>query len=145
MQGFLETHSGEVMILSLFILIVGTLIVLVPQLIRAHLRKVEMQHIEHLRALEAGLPLPPPEESARLAGRAAMLVPMVVICAASTVTCFLVAYKAENVVAVALSVWCVAGVVSLAAITGGVALMGRLAQLESSEREEHPPENPLAD
>jgi hypothetical protein len=72
-----------------------------------------------------------------------MLVPMVVIISAATVTCFLVAYKSDNLFAVTLAVWCVAGVVSLAAITGGVALIGRLAQLTSGEEEERPPANPL--
>ena len=143
MEAFLEKHSGELMILITFALLVATLMVLVPHLLRAHLRKTELLHAEHMRAIEAGLPLPPPDESARLAGRTAMLVPMVVICAASTVTCFLAAYKAEHMVAVSLAVWCVSGVVSLAAITGGVALMGRLAQLQSGEKEEVPPENPL--
>ena len=33
------------------------------------------------------------------------------------------------------AVWCVAGVVALAAVTGGVTLMGRLAQLESVDEE----------
>jgi hypothetical protein len=37
----------------------------------------------------------------------------------------------------------VAGVVSLAAITGGVALMGRLAQLSETEQDEEVPSNPL--
>ena len=59
------------------------------------------------------------------------LVPMVVVCAAATVTCFLVAYKPDYLFAVSVAVWAVAGVVSLAAITGGVALMGRLAQLDA--------------
>ena len=47
---------------------------------------------------------------------------------------------------VTLVVWAVAGIVSLAAITGGVALLGRLAQLESDVEEleqEKPPKNPL--
>jgi hypothetical protein len=69
---------------------------------------------------------------------------MVVICTAGTVTCFLVAYKSENMFAVALTSWTVSGVVSLAAITGGVALMGRLAQLHEEEPdEEKVPDNPL--
>ena len=58
---------------------------------------------------------------------------MVVICAASVVTCFLSAYKPDALVTVTITVWTVAGVVSLAAITGGVALLGRLAQLRSGE------------
>jgi len=68
------------------------------------------------------------------------------VISAATVTCFLVAYRNEQVFSVALAVWAVAGVVSLAAITGGVALMGRLAQLESGIDEleqEKPPKNPL--
>src|SRR5271166_3311575 len=105
MELFLEKHSGELMILITFALLVLTLIVLVPQLLRANLRKSEMAHLEHLRAIEAGLPLPPADESARQAGRTAMLVPMVVICAASTVTCFLVAYRSTDAVAVSLGVW----------------------------------------
>ena len=73
-----------------------------------------------------------------------LLVPMVVIISAATVTCFLVAYQAvDHMFAVTLAVWCVAGVVSLAAITGGVALMGRLAQLSDSEQDEEVPSNPL--
>src|SRR5262245_38585280 len=123
MEEFLKAHSGELMLLVLFGMVVGTLVILVPQLLKSHLRKVEMQHLEHLKALDQGLPVPPPDESARHAGRIAMLVPMVVMITAGTVTCFLVAYRAESVVAVSLAVWCVAGVVSLAAITGGVALM----------------------
>jgi hypothetical protein len=145
MLTFLETHSGEVMILILFVLVVFTLVVVVPQLLRVHLRKAEMQHLEHMRAIESGLPIPVPEESSRLAGRTAMLVPMVVMITCGTVTCFLVANKAESLVAVSLAVWCVGGVVSLAAITGGVALIGRLAQLQSGDQNERVPENPLTD
>src|SRR5207248_6310250 len=115
MEEFFKTHSGELMLLVLFGMVVGTLIVLVPQLLKARLRKGEMQHLEHLKALERGLPVPAPDESARLAGRIAMLVPMVVMITAGTVTCFLVAYRDQSVVAVSLAVWCVAGVVSLAA------------------------------
>jgi hypothetical protein len=131
------------MILLLLLLVITALIILVPQLLRAHLRKVEMQHLEHMRALEEGQVIPPVDEPAKAAGRTAMLVPMVVIIAAGTVTCFLVAYRSDGVFAVTLAVWTVAGVVSLAAITGGVALIGRLAQLRSGEEESEPPENPL--
>jgi hypothetical protein len=127
---FLERHSGELMILVLFMILVLTLIILVPQLLRAHLRKVEMQHDENLKALERGLAIPPSDEASRAAGRTAMLVPMVVMIAAGTVTCFIATYRQEEVFAVALAVWTVAGIVSLAAITGGVALIGRLAQLQ---------------
>jgi hypothetical protein len=69
---------------------------------------------------------------------------MVVIISAATVTCFLVAYKSESLFQVTLAVWVVAGVVSLAAITGGVALIGRLAQLQSGVGEEEEiRQNPL--
>jgi hypothetical protein len=130
-ENVLRAYSGEITILLVFILVVITLMVLVPQLLRSNLRKVEMQHAEHLKALEQGVLLPPPDEPARAAGRTAMLVPMVTVISAATVTCFLVAYRSEQVFAVALAVWAVTGVVSLAAITGGVALLGRLAQLHS--------------
>src|SRR5690349_14668678 len=96
METFLKGHSGELMILVLFLLVVATLIVLVPQLLRAHLQKAEMQHNEHMRALEKGHIILPADEATRAAGYTAMLVPMVVIIAAGTVTCFLVAYHAEN-------------------------------------------------
>jgi hypothetical protein len=138
-----DTHSGELLILILFALVVGTLVILVPQLLRASLRKAELEHAEHLKALEQGLPLPQPDEASRLAGRTALLVPMVVVIAAGTVTCFLVAYRSDQIFAVSLAAWSVAGLVSLAAITGGVALIGRVAQLRAGEDEELPPTNPL--
>ena len=75
---------------------------------------------------------------------APMLVPIVVVITSGTVTCFLVAYRSADVFAVALAVWSVAGIVSLAAITGGVALIGRLAQLNAGA-EEDVPSNPLED
>ena len=132
------------MVLLVFVLTVAALIVLVPQLIKAHLRKSEMLHIEHMKALDQGLMLPPPDESSNAAGRTATLVPIIAVICAATVTCFLVAYRSEMVFSVSLSVWAVAGVVSLAAITGGVALMGRLAQLQSGvdefDDEKRPPE-----
>jgi hypothetical protein len=133
---FLERHSGEVTILVLFTIVVLTLFVLVPQLLRAHLRKVEMLHNEHMRALERGLTVPQADEASRAAGRTAMLVPMVVMITAGTVTCFIAAYRQEEVFAVSLTVWAVGGIVSLAAITGGVALLGRLAQLEKGIEDE---------
>jgi hypothetical protein len=140
---FLEKHNGELMILFLSILVLGTLLILVPQMLRLHQAAMEMQHQEHIQALERGQPLPPPDDRSRAAGRTAALVPMVSVCAAGTVTCFLAAYRSESLFAVSLSVWTVAGVVSLAAITGGVALMGRLAQLQSDDPEEEVPANPL--
>src|SRR5436853_1588772 len=125
-------------------MVLATLIVLVPQLLRSHMRKVEMMHQERLQALENGAPVPAEDDRARVAGRMALLVPMVVLIAAGTVTCFLAAYRQQEVFTVSLAVWVVAGVVSLAAITGGVALIGRLAQLQAGDKdEEEVPENPM--
>jgi hypothetical protein len=141
---FVEQHSGALTILVLSALILGTLLILVPQLLRSHQRTLEMMHEEHMKALEQGLPTYPPDDRSRSAGRIALLVPMVVIISAATVTCFLVAYQAaDHMFAVTLAVWTVAGVVGLAAITGGVALMGRLAQLSDTEQDEEVPSNPL--
>src|SRR5205814_4549317 len=131
MEILLQQHSGELTILMLAALILGTLLIVVPQLLRASQRTQEMQHAEHMKALENGQTLPPIEPPRmRAAGRTTALVPMVVCCAAATVTCFLATYKSEQVFAVTVTVWAVTGLVSLAAITGGVALMGRLAQLD---------------
>lgn len=135
-KGFVEMHSGALTILVLCALVLGTLLVLVPQLIRSHQRIIEMQHEERMRALERGLPIPATDERSRAAGRLSVLVPTVGICASATVTCFLVAYNSEHMFAVTLGVWCVSGVVSLAAVTGGVALMGRLAQLSGGTAED---------
>jgi len=144
-EGIFKAFSGELMILVLFILVVITLVILVPQLLRAHLRKTEMIHAEHLKALEQGVLLPMADEPSKAAGRTAMLVPMVTVISAATVTCFLIVYRDANSFAVALAVWAVTGVVCLAAITGGVALLGRLAQLQSGIEdldEQKLPENP---
>ena len=130
------------MILILFALVIGALIVLVPQLLRSHLRKVEMEHAERLKSLEKGIPLTPPDDASQLAGRTALLVPMVVVISSSTVTCFLVAYRNEQIFAVSLAAWAVSGIVSLAAITGGVALLGRLAQLDAGVPDEEDGDEP---
>lgn len=143
MDDLFQVYHTELMILVVLTIVVTTLIVLVPQLLRAHLRKSEMQHQENMRALEVGQPILPVDERARVAGRTALLVPMVVIISAATVTCFLGAYRGDNLFAVTLAVWVVGGVVSLAAITGGVALVGRLAQLQADREAEEVPENPL--
>jgi hypothetical protein len=135
-KAFIEEYSGALTILVLCTLVLGTLLILVPQLLRAQQRTLEMQHLERMKALEQGNGPMTEDHRSRFAGRVAVLVPMVVVCAAATVTCFLVAYKSDNLFAVALSVWCVAAVVSLAAITGGVALMGRLAQLGTNAEDE---------
>ena len=143
---FIKEHSGELLILTLAFIILVTLLLALPQLLRANMRKNELWHEERIKALEKGLPLPLDDDRTRLAGRIAMLVPMVVMIAASTVTSFLVVYKTENLFAVALSIWVVAGLVSLVALSGGVALMGRLAQIQSGEKddidEEEPEESP---
>lgn len=139
MESFLEKHSGELMILVLSMLVLGTLLVLVPQLLRSHLRTLELQHAEYMKALEGGQRLPERDALSTAAGRTTVLVPMVVMCAAAIVTCFLSAYKTDSFFGIALTVWSVAGVVSLAAITGGVALMGRLAQPHTEEAEEASP------
>jgi hypothetical protein len=131
-----KEHSGEMLILSLALVTVITLLIVLPQLLRANLRKAELLHEEHLRALEKGLPIPIQDERARLAARTALLVPMVVMIATGTVTSFIVMYKSDNLFPVSLAIWVVAGVVSLAAITGGVALVGRLAQIQARQEDE---------
>jgi|SRR6516162_8796260 hypothetical protein len=136
MDPFIEKHANELMILILAALLLGTLLILVPQLLRSHARNQEQMHAEHMRALEAGQPLPRYDVRSRAAGRATVLVPMVGVCAAATVTCFLVAYKSEFLFSVTVAVWSVTGIVGLAAITGGVALLGRLAQLEAGAPDE---------
>src|SRR6266849_7974112 len=130
---FIKDHSGELVILTLACLILVTLLFVLPQLLKANMRKLEMWHEERLKSIEKGLPLIPDDNRARLAGRTAMLVPMIVMISAATVTSFLVVYKSENLFAVSLAIWVVAGIVSLAAVTGGVALMGRLAQIQGGE------------
>jgi hypothetical protein len=135
-KGFMEQHSGSLTILILCGLVLTTLLILVPQLLRVQQRWQEMQHLERMKTLENGLQPAIADERSRAAGRVASLVPTVAIISAATVTCFLVAYSSEHLFAVSLAVWCVAGLVALAAITGGVALMGRLAQLSSGKEEE---------
>ena len=142
MNEFIKEHSGELLILALAVVLLATLLVVVPQLLRMNIRKTELWHEERIRSLEKGLPLPLDDDRSRLAGRIALLVPMVVLIAASTVTSFLVVYKTENLFAIALAIWVVAGVVSLTAITGGVALMGRLAQIQSGDQDEEDEEEP---
>src|SRR5207302_8471775 len=129
-------------ILLLTALVVTTLLILVPKLLRSHQHTVELMHAEQMRALEQGLPVSRPDERSVFAGRTALLVPMVSICTAGTVTCFLVAYKSENLLSVTLGVWCVAGVVSLAAISGGIALLVRLAQMNTSAEDEEYQDHP---
>ncbi len=124
------------MILLLIAMVMATLLALVPLLLRAHRKNQEEKHGERMQALERGLPLPRDDSRARAAGRTAALVPMVTVIVAGVVTSFLVAYRSEYLLSVTITVWSVAGVISLFAITGGSALLGRLAQLESGESEE---------
>jgi hypothetical protein len=143
LEPFLQQYRGELTILVLGALLVLSLLILVPQLLRAHQKALELQHQQNMRSLEQGLPLASLDERSLFAGRTALLVPIVSICTAGTVTCFLVAYRSEWMFSVTVVVWIVAGVVSLAAITGCVALFGRLAQLQAGAREDEPPHNPL--
>ncbi len=133
MEAFLEKYGGQLTTLLLTVMLLGTLLAVVPQLLRMRQHHRELDHAEQMKALEKGLVLPRTDDQTRAAGRTASLVPMVVVCAAATVTCFLAANKSDSLFSVGLTVWAVAGVVSLAAITGGVALVGRLAQLRSGE------------
>lgn len=136
MENIIDLHSKEITLIILIVLVMGTLIVIVPQLLRAHVRKLEMMHAENVRSLEGGIKLPIVDDRARLAGRLALLVPMVVMITAGTVTACLAIYGSDQIFPVSLAVWVVAGVVSLAAITGGVALVGRLAHLDDDETPE---------
>ena len=135
-QEFFEKHSATIMLLAMIVMGLTTLLILVPRLLRARQQRLELQHIERLKCLELGQMPPHPDERSIAAGRTASLVPMVVICAASAVTCFLAAYRPDQVFAIGVATWCVSGAVSLAAITGGVALMGRLAHLNAGVEEE---------
>src|SRR5690242_2334035 len=101
----IKDHSGELVILTLACLVLGTLLAVLPQLLRANMRKNELSHEERLKSIEKGLPLPVDDDRARLAGRTAMLVPMIVMISAATVTSFLVVYKSENLFAVSLAIW----------------------------------------
>jgi hypothetical protein len=143
MDSFLKDHSGELTILILAALVLGTLLVLVPRLLHWHLKALEWKHEENLRALEQGLPLEHVDERSLFARRTALLVPMVALCAAGTVTCLVAANRSENVFSVSTAVWVVAGIVSLAAITGSFTLMRLIAQLEEEEEEKEVPKDSL--
>jgi membrane protein YdbS with pleckstrin-like domain len=142
---FLKQHSGELLILALTTLVMLSLIIIIPQLLRANMRRVELLHQERMKSLECGLPLPREDDRPRVAGRTALIVPSIVMVTAGTVTCFLVVYKSENVFAASLAIWVVAGVVSLAAITGGAAVFAQLARLhpyaEDDDDDEVPKES----
>jgi hypothetical protein len=142
-EELLKQHSSEMTILVLSGLILLTLLLLVPHLLRSHLKAQELRHTERMRALEQGISLPQLDDRSLFAGRTALLVPIVSVITAGSVTCFLAAYKADMVFSVSLAAWSVAGIVSLAAITGCVALLGRLAQLQSGQEEEAFEDRPL--
>jgi hypothetical protein len=142
METFVEKHTGDLMMLILGLFVVTSLLVLVPQLLRSRQKTLEMHHLEHMRALERGETVPPVDDRSVFAGRTAVLVPMVSLITAGTVTCFLIVYRSEIAFSMAIVVWCVAGVISLAAVTGGVALMGRLAQLHAEDHQEQLIEQP---
>ena len=76
MDDFLANNSGALLIIALSAMVLGTLLILVPQLLRAHQRNLEWLHEEHTQALERGQPLPPPDVLATAAGRTASLVPI---------------------------------------------------------------------
>ena len=136
LQEFVQQHSGGILVLILTAMVVIALLFLIPQLLRANQHTLELQHNERMKALEAGQILPQENVLRRGAARTAVLVPAIAVCAAATVTCYLVVYKSDSLVALALTVWCVTGVVSLASITAGVTLMARLAHLDDEPLEE---------
>lgn len=139
-DGYIQQNSGGILLLILTAMVLVVLLILVPQLLRSHQRALELQHNERMKALEAGQVLPQENVLRRAAGSTAILVPSITVCAAATVTCYLVVYKSDSLIALALTVWCVTGVVCLAAITAGVALMGRLAHLDEPplDEQQHP-------
>jgi hypothetical protein len=142
---FMDKHSASLTILIVTAMGFGTLLLLVPRLLRGRQQRLEMFHAERMKALEMGHQPPHPDERSIAAGRTASLVPIIVMCATGAVTCFLAAYRPDNLFAVGLAAWTVSGAVSLAAITGGVALMGRIAHLNAGVEEEveEPPEEEI--
>jgi hypothetical protein len=133
---FLGKYSSSITILLITFMGLGTLLFLVPRMLHTRRETQQRLHLERMKALENGQTPPHIDERSIAAGRTASLVPMVVVCAAGAVTCFMAAYRPDNLFSVALAAWSVAGVVSLAAIMGGVALMGRLAQLQMGQDDE---------
>lgn len=145
LQLFLESHGDQVVVLLLFLGALIATFVILPQVLSVHRRKLEMAHEENMKALECNIPVPQTDNATKLAGRATMAVPVVVIITAGIVTAFMTVYRSEALFSVALAVWTVCGVVSLAAITGGVALIGRLAQLKTGDEDEMVPDNPMTE
>src|SRR5260370_25926202 len=93
---FIKDHSGESLIFLLACALLTTLLVILPQLLRMNTRKNELWHEQRIKSLEKGIPLLPDDDRSRLAGRIALLVPMVVMISAAPVTTFLVVVKSEN-------------------------------------------------
>jgi uncharacterized membrane protein len=137
---YLQQYSGGIIALVLTAMVLLGLLILIPQVLRSHQRTAELQHTERMKALEAGQKLPQENALRNAAGRTAVIVPAISVCAAAAVTCYMVVNKSDNVIALALTVWIVTGAISLAAITAGVALMGRLAQLDEPMEEENQPQ-----
>src|SRR5262249_32258181 len=91
-RSFVEAHSSELAILILSAMVLGTLLLIVPRLLRTRSQAIELEHAERMKALEQGLTLPMPDHRSVAAGRTAYMVPMVVFITAGTVTCFLTVY-----------------------------------------------------
>ncbi len=126
--------SRDITLSLLVFMVVVTLIVLIPQLLRMNTRRLELLHEEHIKSLELGIPLPIIDDRSKVAGRMTLLVPMVVMITAGTVTCFLAIYNSDQIFPVSLAVWVVGGVVSLASITAGIALVSRLESLDEEDK-----------
>ena len=127
---FLEAYSSQILMLVICAMVLVAVLVLGPQVLRARQRATDLLHEEQMRALEQGQILPRTDDRSLYAGRTAALVPMVVVCAAGTVTCFLAAYKYENLFSVSLAVWSVAGVVI--GVTSTMTSAGRLRRLSAA-------------
>ena len=75
-RSFVEIHSSELTILVLSALVLGTLLLTVPRLLRTRIQAIELEHAERMKALEQGITLPMPDHRSVAAGRTAYLVPM---------------------------------------------------------------------
>src|SRR5205807_2787789 len=79
MADFLKDHSNEIMIICLVAMVMTTLIVIIPKLLRWHQRMQELRHAERLKGIELGLSMPPPDDRFKAAGRTAIVVPSVAV------------------------------------------------------------------
>src|SRR5207245_9779442 len=109
----LKKHSSEQTIRDLSWQVRHTLLLLAPQLLRSHLKVVEIQHAEHMKALEKGISVRVLDDRSLFAGRTALLVPIVSVCTAGTVTRFLAAYKVDMLFSVSLVVWAVSRILGV--------------------------------